>query len=94
MIYMEHKDNWALEGEVPDEADYLVPPGAARLARTEGDLILVTWSKMVGVAEQAAVLAAAPGHRDRGHRPAHPVAMGSGNGVCLGGENQASDVRA
>jgi pyruvate dehydrogenase E1 component beta subunit len=61
VIYIEHKDNWDLQGEVPDEADYLVPLGAARLARSGGDLTLVSWSKMVGVAEQAAELAAAQG---------------------------------
>ncbi|MBL6953563.1 MAG: alpha-ketoacid dehydrogenase subunit beta [Alphaproteobacteria bacterium] len=61
VIYIEHKDNWALQGEVPDDADYLVPLGAARLARTGDDLTLVTWSKMVGVAEQAAELAAEQG---------------------------------
>ncbi len=61
VIYIEHKDNWALEGEVPDDIDYLVPLGPARLARAGGDLTLVTWSKMVGVAERAAALAAAQG---------------------------------
>jgi pyruvate dehydrogenase E1 component beta subunit len=61
VIYIEHKDNWALEGEVPDDPDHLVPLGQARLALPRDDLTLVTWSKMVGVAEQAAALALAQG---------------------------------
>ena len=61
VIYIEHKSNWELEGEVPDDDDYLVPLGPARLAREGSDITLVTWSKMVGEAEQAAVLAAEQG---------------------------------
>jgi len=38
-----------------------VPLGPARLAREGADLTVVSWSKMVGVAEQAAELAAAQG---------------------------------
>lgn len=61
VIYIEHKDNWALEGDVPDDPDHLLPLGQARLALPGDDLTLVTWSKMVGVAEQAAALALAQG---------------------------------
>ncbi len=61
VIYIEHKDNWDLQGEVPDGDDFLLPLGSGRLARTGDDLTLVTWSKMVGVAEQAADLAAQQG---------------------------------
>jgi len=61
VIYIEHKDNWDLTGEVPDEADFLVPLGAGRIAHPGADLTLVTWSKMVGVAERAAQMALAKG---------------------------------
>jgi hypothetical protein len=61
VIYIEHKDNWDLTGEVPDEADFLVPLGAGRIAHPSADLTLVTWSKMVGVAERAAQMALAKG---------------------------------
>ncbi len=61
VVYMEHKDLWALEGEVPAGEDVLVPLGEARIARAGGDVTLVTWSKMVGEAERAAELAAARG---------------------------------
>ncbi len=61
VIYIEHKDNWDLEGEVPDDDDYVVPLGAGRVAQAGDDLTLVTWSKMVGIAEQAAEMARARG---------------------------------
>jgi len=57
VIYMEHKDLWGLSGEVPDDANATVPLGQARLAREGADVTIVTWSKMVHVAGEAAVLA-------------------------------------
>jgi pyruvate/2-oxoglutarate/acetoin dehydrogenase E1 component len=61
VIYMEHKDLWPFTGEVPDDEDYLVPLGKARIARPGDDVTVVTWSKQVGVAEAAADLAAESG---------------------------------
>ena len=57
VVYMEHKDLWPAEGEVPDDEDYTVELGRARVARDGSDVTVVTWSKMVGVAEEAAALA-------------------------------------
>jgi len=57
VIYMEHKDLWGLSGEVPDDDDVTVPLGQARIAREGADVTVVTWSKMVHVAGEAAVLA-------------------------------------
>lgn len=57
VVYLEHKNLWALEGEVP-EGEHLVPLGRADVARAGGDLTLVTWSGMrhagLRVAEQLA----------------------------------------
>jgi pyruvate dehydrogenase E1 component beta subunit len=53
VIYMEHKDLWALKGDVP-EADDVGAIGQARILRPGQDLTLVTWSKMVHVALDAA----------------------------------------
>ena len=53
VIYMEHKDLWALKGDVP-EADDAGAIGQARILRPGQDLTLVTWSKMVHVALDAA----------------------------------------
>ncbi len=45
VVYMEHKELWAIEGEV--EAGALVPLGKARVARAGTDLTVVTWSRSV-----------------------------------------------
>ena len=56
VIYMEHKELWGFEGEVPPQ--HTAALGKARLARAGTDLTLVTWSKLVhgalAAAEQAA----------------------------------------
>lgn len=56
VIYSEHKDLWPLEGEIPE--GHAVPIGKARIARSGRDATLVTWSKTVHVAMQAAEQAA------------------------------------
>jgi pyruvate dehydrogenase E1 component beta subunit len=56
---MEHKELWGLEGEVePGEPGRL---GKARVMREGGDVTLVTWSRMVHAALEAAEKAAARG---------------------------------
>ncbi|WP_209426306.1 alpha-ketoacid dehydrogenase subunit beta [Pararhodobacter sp. SW119] len=45
VVLMEHKNLWALEGEVP-EGEHLVPLGRAETVRAGRDLTLVTWSAM------------------------------------------------
>jgi len=56
VIYMEHKELWGLEGEVPVQCK--VPLGKARIARNGSDLTLVTWSGMLHAALAAAEQAA------------------------------------
>jgi pyruvate dehydrogenase E1 component beta subunit len=59
VIYMEHKELWGVQGEVePDEQAQL---GKARVMREGGDVTLVTWSRMVHAALEAAEQAAARG---------------------------------
>jgi acetoin:2,6-dichlorophenolindophenol oxidoreductase subunit beta len=53
VVYMEHKDLWALEGEVP-EGDHRVPFGSARHVREGGDITVVSWSAQVHVCARAA----------------------------------------
>jgi pyruvate dehydrogenase E1 component beta subunit len=60
VVYMEHKNLWPLEGEVP-EGEHLVPFGVARLARPGRDLTLVSWSAQVHVCMRAAETLAAEG---------------------------------
>nr|PZN85808.1 MAG: alpha-ketoacid dehydrogenase subunit beta [Pseudomonadota bacterium] len=54
VIYMEHKDMWSLEGDVPLDPEYLVPLGEARLVREGRDVTIVSWSKQVHIAAAAA----------------------------------------
>lgn len=61
VVYMEHKNLWGFEGEVPDDADFTVPLGKARLVRKGRDLTLVSWSNQVHVAARAAEILAREG---------------------------------
>ena len=54
VVYMEHKNLWALEGEVP-AGDHLTPIGKARTVRDGIDITLVSWSAQLHVCERAAV---------------------------------------
>jgi pyruvate/2-oxoglutarate/acetoin dehydrogenase E1 component len=54
VVFMEHKELWGAKGEVPTDADHLVPLGKARIARAGKDLTIVAWSRMVVLACQAA----------------------------------------
>jgi pyruvate dehydrogenase E1 component beta subunit len=47
VVYLEHKNLWPLEGEVPGGGDHLVEIGKARVARAGKDVTLVSWSAMV-----------------------------------------------
>jgi len=60
VVYLEHKDLWRASCEVADDGEP-VPIGVARLAREGTDVTVVAWSRMVGVAEQAARLLADDG---------------------------------
>jgi pyruvate dehydrogenase E1 component beta subunit len=59
VIYMEHKELWGLEGEV--ERGEPAELGKARVLRDGGDVTLVTWSRLVHAALEAAEKAAARG---------------------------------
>lgn len=54
VVYMEHKDLWQVPDDVPDGPDHLVPLGKARIAQAGSDCTIVTWSRMLSVALQAA----------------------------------------
>jgi pyruvate/2-oxoglutarate/acetoin dehydrogenase E1 component len=53
VVFIEHKALYALKGEVP-EGEHLVPLGQARLAREGGAVSIVTYSRMVHFALEAA----------------------------------------
>ena len=59
VVYMEHKELWDLQGDVPD--GHRVALGAAAVRREGRDLTLVTWSRTVHAALEAAEAAAQRG---------------------------------
>jgi pyruvate/2-oxoglutarate/acetoin dehydrogenase E1 component len=59
VIYMEHKELWGLEADVPEQ--YTATLGKARVARAGTDLTLVSWSSMLHAALAAAEQAARQG---------------------------------
>jgi pyruvate dehydrogenase E1 component beta subunit len=59
VVYLEHKELWALAGDV--DASLAVPLGRARVARAGGDLTLVTWSRTLHESLAAAESLAAEG---------------------------------
>lgn len=54
VVYMEHKNLWGLEGEVPDGEEAALPFGKARVAREGRDLTIVSWSAQVHACVKAA----------------------------------------
>ena len=59
VIYMEHKELWGVEGAVSPAVD--VPLGKAALLRAGSDVTVVTWSRGVSVALEAAATLAVAG---------------------------------
>jgi pyruvate dehydrogenase E1 component beta subunit len=59
VVYMEHKELWGLQGEVPE--GHRVALGSAAVRREGRDLTLVTWSRTVHPALEAAEAAAKRG---------------------------------
>jgi len=55
VIYMEHKELWGLEGDVVE--DETIALGSARILQTGSDVTLVSWSRTVHAALQAATQA-------------------------------------
>ncbi|HEX2795224.1 MAG TPA: alpha-ketoacid dehydrogenase subunit beta [Croceicoccus sp.] len=54
VIFMEHKALYGMKGEVPDDPDFVIPFGHARLTRAGQDVTILATGMMVGMAEGAA----------------------------------------
>jgi pyruvate dehydrogenase E1 component beta subunit len=54
VLFMESETLYNVKGEVPDDPEILVPLGKASLAREGKDVTIVSWSRMVHVALDAA----------------------------------------
>lgn len=59
VVYLEHKELWGEIGTV--DSGQQVEPGRARIAKPGTDITLVTWSRMVGLALEAALKAEGAG---------------------------------
>ena len=53
VIFLEHKLLYAIKGEVPDEEE-VIPLGKAKIIRTGTDVTILSWSRQVNFALQAA----------------------------------------
>lgn len=60
VFFIEHKGLYHIKGEVPKE-EYLIPLGKADIKREGKDVTIITWSKMVHTALEAAEKMAAQG---------------------------------
>jgi acetoin:2,6-dichlorophenolindophenol oxidoreductase subunit beta len=54
VVFLEHKFLYATTGDVPDDPDFVIPFGHARLARAGRDVTIVATGMMVAYAETAA----------------------------------------
>jgi pyruvate/2-oxoglutarate/acetoin dehydrogenase E1 component len=54
VIFIEHESLYGVRGEVPEDEDFLVPFGVARVAREGSDVTIVAVSRMALTAERAA----------------------------------------
>ncbi|MEA1996356.1 MAG: transketolase C-terminal domain-containing protein, partial [Gemmatimonadota bacterium] len=61
VIFLEHKQLYMTEGEVPEDEEYLIELGKGEIKRTGGDVTLVAWSKMIPLALSAGEKLAAEG---------------------------------
>jgi acetoin:2,6-dichlorophenolindophenol oxidoreductase subunit beta len=61
VVFLEHKALYGMSGEVPDDKDFTIPFGHARLTRSGGDITLVSSGLLLGRCEAVADKLAAEG---------------------------------
>ncbi|WP_437683179.1 pyruvate dehydrogenase complex E1 component subunit beta [Sorangium sp. So ce131] len=54
VLFMESETLYGVQGEVPDDPDFIVPLGVASVPREGTDVTIIAWSRMVHVALDAA----------------------------------------
>ncbi len=89
VIFIEPRANWQMRGAVPEDTEHLVPIGRARIARAGNNLTVVSWSAMTPVAMKAAEFSVGKRTGRRGHRSAFALALGYGDGFCIGRANRS-----
>ena len=70
VMFLEHESLYGVKGEVP-EGEFLVPFGKANVMREGKDVTIVSYSKCVYDAIEAAEVLGEPGNRRRSNRSAH-----------------------
>ncbi len=53
VVFLEHEGIYSVQGDVPDDEDYLVPMGEAAVVRQGRDVTVVSWSNMFNYAARA-----------------------------------------
>ena len=61
VMFLEHKALYAMSGEVPDDPDFMIPFGHARLSRAGEDVTIVSSGLLLGFCEAVADKLAAEG---------------------------------
>ena len=61
VIFLEHKALYGMSGEVPDDPEYMIPFGHARLSRAGQDVTIVSTGLLLGFCEAVADRLAAEG---------------------------------
>lgn len=54
IIFLEHRQCYSTQGEVPDDPEFVIPLGKADIKRVGSDVTIVTYSNMVNMALDAA----------------------------------------
>lgn len=54
VIFLEHRQCYSMQGDVPEDTDYIVPLGKADVKREGTDISIITYSNMVHMALKAA----------------------------------------
>ena len=88
VLVLENEMLYGAAGEVPKLDDWVVPIGKARIARPGKHVTIVSLSRGMVYALEAAKDAGSGGHRRRGDRPAHAAPARHGNRSRLGEEDQ------
>ena len=92
VFYIEHRLLPWVTAPVPEE-EYLVPIGKAKVKRSGDDITVVTWSRDVHLALQAAETLGPARHQPRGGRPADPGAAGRGRHPRVGRQDRPAHRR-
>ena len=75
VVFLEHELVYGESFAVPDDPEYLVPIGKARIARVGDHVTITAFSRMVKLALQAAEELEKSGDFGGGHRSAQPAAV-------------------